>query len=300
MRKKKQNEYNDYGFQPEYESDGPFAPEPEQSLEEIDRNNFDLGGASNRPQKKLKWVLLIGGIIGFVGLFSVFLLTNGNRSNPNKDYAQKRPAKQIEAGDSKPAKEVRAQSASLQDALNSLVLIIVKTRSGETFSGSGFLVNKENLLLTNAHVVEDGLNIFCQAYNGEKSIAHVLARDKELDLALLKTDESLGIPTVMLANSDDVTIGTDVMALGYPRASVLEKEPSITSGIISSIRQESGLTWLQIDAAVNPGNSGGPLIRKGTTKVIGVVTKKLTESEGIAFALPSSTCKIFVRNAMQH
>ena len=147
-------------------------------------------------------------------------------------------------------------------------------------SGSGFFV-AEHRVLTNEHVTcgpDQALSI--ELADGKKGEAHLVAADERLDLALVETTlTGVALPT---ASAGDVASGDTVMAAGSP----MGLERSFHVGTVSNTRRIMlGVSYLQIDAGINPGNSGGPLVdAKG--QVVGVVSMKQKEAEGIAFAVP--------------
>jgi len=163
----------------------------------------------------------------------------------------------------------------------SVVVIQGKTDSGDVL-GSGFIVSRDGKIVTNLHVIR-GLNTASiQLTNGEvfDSIL-VLAADERRDLAIVKI-AGFDLPVLELGNFNSLTVGEPVVIVGSPRG----LEGTVTAGILSSIRDSGdGFKVLQTDAAVNPGNSGGPLVNsKG--QAIGVVSFKLRSSEGLNFAIP--------------
>ena len=150
-------------------------------------------------------------------------------------------------------------------------------------TGSGFLIDSNGHILTNAHVV-DGLTGITVAFeDGPDYLAEVIGFDPERDLALLKIDEPTATPYLSLAT--EIHAGESVIALGYPFG--LQGGLTVTTGIISSERRTiQSETFLQTDAAINPGNSGGPLLNlRG--QVVGVNTAgfRADVAEGIGFAI---------------
>jgi S1-C subfamily serine protease len=157
-------------------------------------------------------------------------------------------------------------------------VVTVETRGG---TGSGFFVSNDTVI-TNAHVVLSATTVTLRSSGGAASAAAVLTSSPELDLAVLKVQiVNPAQPTLPLAESEDVRIGAEVVAIGSP----LGLRNTVTRGIVSGMRDSKGVSLIQTDAAINPGNSGGPLIdRYG--RVIGVNTLKLAgESEAIGFAV---------------
>lgn len=163
----------------------------------------------------------------------------------------------------------------------SVVVIQGKTGSGDLL-GSGFIISKDGRIVTNLHVIREMKIASIQLTNGEifDSVS-VLATDERRDLAIVQIP-GFNLPVLDLGDSDGVTIGEPTVIVGSPRG----LEGTVTAGILSSVRDSGdGFKVLQTDAAVNPGNSGGPLVNnKG--QVIGVVSFKLRSAEGLNFAIP--------------
>lgn len=157
--------------------------------------------------------------------------------------------------------------------------------------GTGFILNNEGLIATNYHVVEGGETIKVTLYTGEEVSAKVVNYDASNDLAVIQMDESVKVPgTVTLGDSDNLLVGESVIAIGNP----LSKDfaGTVTSGIVSATERSVVVNnveynYIQTDAAINGGNSGGPLIN-ARGEVIGINSAKIsTDSvEGIGFAIP--------------
>ena len=156
---------------------------------------------------------------------------------------------------------------------------------GPTSSGTAFAVGKDGHLLTCAHVVKDAERVLVViARRGHE--AQVLGIDEKHDLALIQVMMK-GLPSLPLVDSDGVEVGQEVRAFGYPMASQLGSDIKVTRGSVSGISQRKGEKIFQVDAAVNPGNSGGPLVNeKG--EVVGVTSSKWVDVKvsSIAFAVP--------------
>jgi serine protease Do len=169
--------------------------------------------------------------------------------------------------------------------------------------GSGMIVDKTGLILTNNHVVEEATKIQVQL-NDDPTLytAQVVGTDEETDLAVIKIDVSHDLPTIKLGNSDGTKVGDWVLAIGSP----FGLQATVTAGIISATdRGNVGRQFqhfLQTDAAINPGNSGGPLVNLAG-EVIGINTAILTGGrgyEGVGFALPSATAVNVYNQIIQH
>ena len=164
----------------------------------------------------------------------------------------------------------------------STVVIEGKTDSGDDVLGSGFIISKDGKIVTNLHVVRDMKTASVQWADGEVfDSLSVLATDDRRDLAIVKI-AGFDVPVLDLGNSDSLPAGEPLVIVGSPRG----LEGTATAGILSSVRDSGdGFKVLQTDAAVNPRNSGGPLVNnKG--QAIGVVSFKFRSAERLNFAVP--------------
>ncbi len=138
--------------------------------------------------------------------------------------------------------------------------------------GTGFVINPDGYLLTCHHVVADTTKI--EVTLGDKKYpARVVYSNRSADMAILHIDAH-DLPTLSLADSDKVELGQDVWALGFPLSFVLGQSIKVTRGTLSGVTTKAGRKQFQIDAAVNFGNSGGPLVSE-TGLVLGIVSSKL-------------------------
>lgn len=145
--------------------------------------------------------------------------------------------------------------------------------------GSGFAIG-ENCVITNAHVIDNVWDVTVQNYEGDEFSATVLDMDEDKDIAVLVVEETL--PYLPVADIDKTHIGSDVYAIGAPQS----MSYTLTKGVLSAKEREVGdYTYLQTDAAINQGNSGGPLLND-QGQVLGVNSMKLLDSEGIGLAIP--------------
>lgn len=174
-------------------------------------------------------------------------------------------------------------------------VVQIKTPSG---TGSGFFFDDSGLVLTNAHVVEgfSKVTVLVRGTGLLESLgqtADVLGVDEEVDLAVVSLGTG-GHPVLELGNSDAISLGDDVAAIGYPLSPWLGEDIVVTKGIVSSRRRVEGAELIQTDAALNAGASGGPLITMDGT-VIGINTisvgTAVTSVEGVGLAIPSNDAK---------
>ena len=171
------------------------------------------------------------------------------------------------------------------------------TSSGAV-NGTGFIISQDGYILTNYHVVEDAytghFDIEVITYDGTKYLAAIVGVEPSNDIAVLKI-EADGLDAATLGDSDSLLVGDTVYAVGNPLG---ELEFSMSTGYISALdrvintQENESINMFQIDAAVNEGNSGGPLYSSGGT-VVGIVTAKYSSSgvEGLGFAIPVNDAK---------
>lgn len=157
--------------------------------------------------------------------------------------------------------------------------------------GSGFIVDPKGYILTNQHVVQGATRISVRMQSGEQYIGRVVGVDEETDLAVLKVEPGKDLPSIKLGDSNTVEVGDWVLAIGSP----FGLEQTVTAGIISKKErqpypQANFQQFIQTDAAINRGNSGGPLVNM-RGEVIGINSQIATSTgdyNGIGFALPSN------------
>jgi serine protease Do len=164
-----------------------------------------------------------------------------------------------------------------------------------TALGSGFIVDPAGYIVTNSHVVSNGAKITAILQDNSRHPAKVIGRDEKTDLALIKIDDGGRLPFVSWGNSDDAKVGDWVAAVGNP----FGLGGTVTAGIISALGRninEGPYDFIQIDAPINRGNSGGPTFNL-SGEVIGINTAIYSPSGGsvgIGFAVPSNTAKSVV------
>lgn len=173
--------------------------------------------------------------------------------------------------------------------------------------GTGIIIDEDGYILTNSHVVSDGKaeSITVGLSDGRELSGKVLWNDKSIDLAIVKI-EATGLTAAELGNSDEINIGAYAVAIGNPLG--LDFERSVTAGVISGLNRtitvSDGQTettmdnLIQTDAAINSGNSGGPLLNaKG--QVIGINSAKAQSGEGLGFAIPINTAMPIIESVLE-
>lgn len=160
--------------------------------------------------------------------------------------------------------------------------------------GSGFIIDKSGLVLTNAHVVDKADKVTVRLKDGRTFEGKVQGIDEVTDLAVVKINAGNDLPVAPLGSSSNVQVGDWAIAVGNP----LGFDNTVTLGIVSTLKRSSAqvgisdkrLEFIQTDAAINPGNSGGPLLN-GRGEVIGINTAIRPDAMGIGFAIPIDKAK---------
>ncbi|MBZ0316188.1 MAG: trypsin-like peptidase domain-containing protein [Anaerolineae bacterium] len=192
-----------------------------------------------------------------------------------------------------------------EQAIQSVVNISV-VKANAFGEGSGFVIDTDGHIVTNNHVAEGAQYIEVTFADGTIREASVVGRDPDSDLAVIKIDPSgLTLYPVTLADSDQVFVGQQVLAIGNPFGQSFTLTTGIVSALDRSLTAESNFSIpevIQTDAAINPGNSGGPLLDM-SGNVIGVNTAINTESgssSGVSFSVPSNTVRRVVPYLIQY
>ncbi|TPN50839.1 MULTISPECIES: trypsin-like peptidase domain-containing protein [unclassified Mesorhizobium] len=190
-----------------------------------------------------------------------------------------------------------AYSMTVADAVDRIgpAVCRIERVGGQGGHGSGFVIAPDGLVVTNFHVVGDARTVRVSMPDGASSEGHVLGRDPDTDIALVRADGSF-VDVAPLGDSKRLRRGQIAIAIGNP----LGFEWTVTSGVVSalgrSMRASTGRLIddvIQTDAALNPGNSGGPLV-SSAGEVIGVNTAMIHGAQGIAFAVASNTARFVI------
>jgi putative serine protease PepD len=246
------------------------------------------------PQRRpSRWLAAVGGGTVSAVIVAAVLLGTGVAGDGEPANAPATTPVSVEpsgSGDDDVARSVYAAASSS--------VVSIRTQGG---SGTGFLVDSDGTIVTNAHVVGDSSQVQVRFEDdGDLHTAEVLGVDASTDLAAIRVDASAadGVRPLALADSDEVQVGEHAVAIGYPLGLDRTATAGIVSGLDRDIQAPNGFSIdkvIQTDAPINPGNSGGPLLNS-RGEVIGVNSQIATAgggngSVGIGFAVPANTVK---------
>jgi len=195
----------------------------------------------------------------------------------------------------------------VQDVGDAVVAINVQGATGPAgagggdSAGSGFILSPDGFVLTNAHVVGDAASVSLSLTDGRALRAAVRGRDVATDLALLQADAG-GLPFTSLGDSNELQVGQLVVAIGNP----LGFQSTVSAGVVSalgrSLRAKDGTMIegiIQTDVALNPGNSGGPLV-DSSSRVVGINTAIIAGAQNLSFSVPAATANWVVAEILEH
>lgn len=244
---------------------------------------------NKRQTKKEVFLVLSSFIVG--GLMMLLFMTLLIYSKPNNE-------KQVPIRRTSKVVEKNSIADSLDKIMDATVALQGYREGNQETTGSGFIykIDEEyGYILTNEHILKNQDAVRVYLPTGEVISAEMLGKDKFLDLAVIRIPKKYVTITAMIGSSDDARVGDSIFAVGTPMG--LEYQGSVTTGIISgkdrmvNLSEDDIGSWqmktMQIDAAINPGSSGGPLCNI-SGEVIGITTMKLidTQIEGMGFAIP--------------
>jgi putative serine protease PepD len=239
-------------------------------------------------------VLLAALVGGAVASAAVLLLGAGSSRSAPAARASTASIDSASTGTRREAAATGLTATQIYDGDSpGVVSIVVRTQSGED-SGTGIVLNDEGLILTNDHVVEgaQSMTVTASGSTGTTRAATLVGEEANSDLALIHVDPSgLGLKPLQLASSSGVQVGDSVYAIGNPYG----LNETLTRGIVSALQREisapdgAKITGaIQTDAALNPGNSGGPLLNE-EGEVIGVNSQIASDAASVAGSQPGST-----------
>lgn len=240
----------------------------------------------NTPEKKPKNTLLI--IACILAAISIFVMLLSPILSLIASYTQRDSYPAVNTAPTVAGEDISEKA--LLSAMNSTVIVMCGNSAG-----SGIIIREDGYILTNYHVITDDSPLSVILYSDQKEhSAALIGYSERMDIAVLKIDTT-ALPTASFASSDTLRYGEKVYAIGAPTGA--DFGWSVTHGIISCPKRkieiyddngklEKTMTLIQTDAAVNHGNSGGPLINiRG--EVVGIVTLRHSKGTGMGFALPA-------------
>ena len=206
--------------------------------------------------------------------------------------------------------ETHGKELSIQEIYQkvnpSTVTVLTGMSDGSAMVGTGVIFTEDGYILTNAHVIAGGSECYVVLDTGENHRARLLGLDEEKDLAVIKIDAA-GLPAAEFGDSDALTVGDPVYAIGNPLG--VELRGTLTDGIVSAINRDVyvdgvTMTLIQTNAALNNGNSGGPLINV-YGQVVGINTMKMgssstTSVEGLGFAIPIASTAYMINDLIAY
>ncbi|HEX8270743.1 MAG TPA: trypsin-like peptidase domain-containing protein [Flavobacterium sp.] len=268
--------------------------------------------------KKLSSLFLVSLLSGATTLGAYKLLVDADVINDTKpvitvasdDYA--RPVGLIpegldftEAADKAVHSVVHVKNVSYRTVTNPMLEFFYGYRGGQqqeqVGTGSGVIISEDGYIVTNNHVIKDASDLEITLNNKKVYKAKLVGSDSKMDIALLKIDASEKLPYTAFANSDEVKVGEWVLAVGNP----YNLTSTVTAGIVSAKARNLGnggiQSFIQTDAAVNPGNSGGALVNtRGELIGINTMISSMTGSYvGYSFAVPSNITRKIVEDIME-
>lgn len=274
----------------------------------------------NLIMKKFSTLFLVSLLSGVVtlGAYKLLFDTNGYFSNDRNSGVTTAPdsyGKKIglssdvldftEAAEKTIHTVVHVKNVSRRTVTNPILEYFYGYKGGQSQeqvgTGSGVIISEDGYIVTNNHVIKDASEIEITLNNKKSYIAKLIGTDSKMDIALLKIDVEEKLPYTVFANSDSVKVGEWVLAVGNP----YNLTSTVTAGIVSAKARDldtSGIqSFIQTDAAVNPGNSGGALVNtRGELIGINTMISSMTGSYvGYSFAVPSNIARKIIEDLME-
>lgn len=217
-------------------------------------------------------------------IIAIFSYILGSKQVFNTVFTKKAP--QGEKVEKVTLKNLCDEEQSIQHVKDSVVRII-----GTQSEGTGFVVGETGYILTNYHVVKSDNLVRIVFPDNTPVIGKIFNWDEQADLAVIKIEKT-NLKPLAFADSDKLLVGQTVYTLGFPLGRMIPGEATVTKGIYSAKRASdvAGVEYLQIDANLNKGNSGSPIIESCGT-VVGILSMSIEGSEGLKFAISSKTAK---------
>lgn len=214
-----------------------------------------------------------------------------------------------EAGVSLTCEAAGGEKLTIQDVyakVNPATVLVVADQGENASVGTGIIMTSDGYIITNAHVISGGRSCWIALDTGYTYDAELVGYDEDQDLAVLKAVDAEDLPTAEFGDSDQCRVGDTVYAIGNPLG--VELRGTLTDGIVSAINRDvqvdgRTMTLVQTNAALNSGNSGGPLIN-ACGQVVGINTIKMSSDysnvEGLGFAIPSASIRRLVNDLLTY
>lgn len=257
----------------------------------------------------LSGTITLAGYKLFIEPTNQALLTNTEYQSHNSFYKQNRQLSNIdftEAAESTVHAVVHVKNVSYRTTPNNPLLeFFYGYKSGQTQAqigmGSGVIISEDGYIVTNNHVIADASELEITLNNNKAYKAKLIGTDKAMDIALLKIDSQDKLPYLVFGDSDEIHLGEWVLAVGNP----YNLTSTVTAGIISAKARnltKSGIqSFIQTDAVVNPGNSGGALVNS-RGELIGIntmISSNTGSYVGYSFAVPSNVTRKIIEDILE-
>ncbi len=240
-------------------------------------------------------------LVSFAMLAATIILYSQNPSLPpvTQDTQQTEQQKP-----QNPNPQAPMSTAAVAEKVNPSVVLVQVATATKTGSGTGFFLTSDGYIITNHHVIEGATQIRVTLFDGKVLDATLIGYRAEDDIAVIKVTGT-GYPPVDIGDSNALVVGDVAIAIGNPGG--VDGGWSTTQGIVSALNRVisieepayfSEMKMIQTDAQVNPGNSGGPLCN-ASGEVIGIITRKMSEFEGIGYAIPITEAMLTVNAILE-